>query len=127
MLIKVFLSNTTNQNLQHLLDLDINELFEKFEHVSQAKTQNGQLEETLEALNDFKSKLNIQIEQRELYEKQHREIMDLLNISNENQCFDNTLQAIRDLKESLEQNESAHYEHAESILESFPSTSKDHE
>ena len=122
---KIFLSDTSNENLETLLMLDVEKLFEKYEKIVQAKSsENGNLEETIETLNDVKTKLKLQIERRELYEKQHCEMMDILNIPTENRYFENILPAIRDLKESHEQNETAHYANAESVLECFPSTSK---
>ena len=78
---KVFWSDTSNENLETLLKLDIEKLFEKYEQIMKLKEpNNSKLEETIETLNNVKSKLNIQINQREIYEKQHSEMMDILNI-----------------------------------------------
>ena len=76
-------------------------------------------------LNDVKNKLKLQSEQRELYEKQHCEMMKILNIPTKNQCFSNILPAIRELKESFEKNEIAHYEIAESVLKSQSFANRD--
>ena len=60
--------------------------------------------------------------QYDKYEKEQLSMMDLLNISTKNQPFIGhrlILQAIRDLKESREQTEIAHYGNAASILESM--------
>merc|ERR1739848_922423 len=81
---KVFLSDFSNEDLDTLLNLNIEKLFEKYEQTMQAKTlDNVKLEETIETLNDVKTKLKLQMEQRELYEKQHGEMMEVLNISSE--------------------------------------------
>ena len=46
--------------------------------------------------NDLKK----ETETRKAYEKQHREMMKLLNIPEEQRCFSNILPAIKQLKES---------------------------
>ena len=56
-----------------------------------------------------KGSLKLQIEQRELYEKQFCEIMDFLNIPIENRSFENIMPAIRDLKDALELSEIDNY------------------
>ena len=68
---KVFWSDTSNENLETLLKLDIEKLFEKYEQIMKIKTSEFvKDEETIENLNNVKTKLKIQIEQRYLYEKQ---------------------------------------------------------
>merc|ERR1712061_128155 len=117
---KIFWYDTTNENLENLLTLDTEKLFEKYDQIMQAKTSNNiELEETIGTLNDVKTKLKLQIQQRELFEKQQSEIMDSLNIPTENRCFASILPAIRDLKEFSEQNETVRYANAESVLKSF--------
>ena len=97
---KVFCSNSRTENLDTLLDLDIESLFEKYEQTIQTNTSvNINLEETLKTLNDVKTKLNLEKDQREKYEKYHFEMMDILNLCPENRSVPSILQAIRDLKE----------------------------
>ena len=43
--------------------------------------------EEKETVADLKSKLNLQKQQREIYEKQHNEIMEILDLPKENLCF----------------------------------------
>ena len=77
------------------------------------------LVETLETLNDVKTKFNLQKNQRELYENQHCEMMDILNISSENGTVPDILQAIRDLKDSLDESETKHYSNAQEIINQY--------
>ena len=67
-------------------------------------------------LNDVKTKLNLQKEQRELYEKQHYELMDILNLSSEKRSVPGILKAIRNLKDYVDQNETEHYSNAREII-----------
>ena len=123
---KIFWSDTSNENLEALLKLDIEKLFEKYDQLAKVKNlESAELQETIETLNDVKNKLKLQIEQRELYEKQHCEMMKVLNIPTKNQCFSNILPALRELKESFEKNEIAHYEIAESVLKSQSFANRD--
>ena len=58
------------------------------------------LKETAETLVDVKNKLLLQTIQRETYEKDHSEMMDILDIPMENRFFSNILPALKNLKES---------------------------
>ena len=111
---KIFLNDSANESLQSLLNLEICELFTKYEKIT--TVNNSKLQETIETLADVKTKLNLQIVKREAYEKQHTEIMALLNLPKENWCFANILQAIKSLKESnsemRDEIEADHYENA---------------
>ena len=113
---KVFWSDTSNENLETLLKLDIEKLFEKYEQIMKIKAENVEFKEATETLNDVKTKLKLQIEQRDLYEKQFCEIMDFLNIPIGNRSFENIMPAIRDLKDALELSEIDNYANAESVL-----------
>ena len=80
-------------------------------------------EETIETLSEVKTKLLLQRQQKELYEKQHIEMMEILNIPVENKGFATILHAIQHLKNSLglmqEQAETNHYTNAQALIESI--------
>ena len=80
-------------------------------------------EETIETLSEVKTKLILQRQQKELYEKQHIEMIEILDIPTENRSFATILPAIRDLKKSLslmqEQAETNHYTNAQALIESI--------
>ena len=69
----------------------------------------SKLKEAKDSVKEVKSLLDLNMEKRESYEKQHYRIMDTLNIPIENRSFMDILPAINRLKESLnktnEQNE----------------------
>ena len=79
-------------------------------------------EETIETLSEVKTKLLLQRQQKELYEKQHIEMMEVLNIPVENKGFATILHAIQHLKNSLglmrEQAETNHT-NAQALIESI--------
>merc|ERR1711997_1450947 len=79
------------------------------------------LDEVTETLNNVKTKLKIQLEQRELYEQQHIKMMEILNITRDNRMFTNILPAIKELKKSHEQNETELYSEATNVLDSYSS------
>ena len=70
-----------------------------------------------EKLANLKSKLNLQILQRETYEAKHEEIMNFLEMPVENRYIENILPAIRSLK-TYEQGEIDQYSNAEEVLDS---------
>ena len=72
-----------------------------------------------ESMSEEKTKLQLQMEQRKLYEEGHGKMMELLNIPVENRRFSNILPAIEDLKKCLCQMEVDHYSHANSVVESY--------
>ena len=61
----------------------------------------SKLKEAKDSVKEVKSLLDLNMEKRESYEKQHYRIMDTLNISKENGSFMDILPAINRLKESL--------------------------
>jgi hypothetical protein len=62
--IKVFLSDSSN-DLEFLLTLDIENLFGKYEKISRPNNSDKtKIEEITETLNDVKTKLQLQVEQR---------------------------------------------------------------
>ena len=61
----------------------------------------SKLKEAKDAVKEAKSLLDLNMEKRESYEKQHCRIMDTLNISKEKESFIDILPAINRLKESL--------------------------
>ena len=61
----------------------------------------SKLKEAKDAVKEAKSLLDLNMEKRESYEKQHYRIMDTLNISKDNGSFMDILPAINRLKESL--------------------------
>ena len=71
----------------------------------------------------MKTKLLLQRQQKELYEKQHIEMMEILNIPVENRGFATISTAIQNLKNSLslmqEQAETNHYTNAQALIESI--------
>ena len=73
--------------------------------------------EHTEKLANLKSKLNLQILQREIYESKHEEIMNFLEMPVENRYIENILPAIRRLK-TYEQGEIDQYSNADEVLDS---------
>ena len=61
----------------------------------------SKLKEANDSVKEMKSLLDLNMEKRESYEKQHYRIMDTLNISKENESFMDILPAINRVKESL--------------------------
>ena len=105
---KIVSSDPDNDwNLEALMNLDILEVFKKYEEINiNSKIKN---ESTTEDLNNVKSKLKIQLEQRDLYEKEFIKIMKAVNINPNEGSYVDILPAINDQKRSLEQNEEEHY------------------
>ena len=119
---KIFLANSSNENLISLLNDDIEKLFEKYDQIVTSTKDSEKLKEITETLADVKVKLSLQTKQRELYYKQLNEIMDFLNFSKNNRCFGDILPALKELKESCElqeQIENDHYSKAQSLIETF--------
>ena len=61
----------------------------------------SKLKEAKNSVKEVKSLLDLNMEKRESYEKEHYRIMDTLNISKENGSFMDILPAINRLKEYL--------------------------
>ena len=119
---KIFLANSSNENLISLLNDDIEKLFEKYDQIVTSTRDSEKLKEITEILADVKVKLSLQTQQKELYYKQLNEIMDFLIFSKENRCISEILPALKQLKESCklqEQIETDHYSKAQSLIETF--------
>ena len=112
---KIFQANPSNEDLDNLLSLEPEKLFEKYEQIMKSGTDRIKLEETTETLQDVKNKLKLQTEQRGNYEKQLSEIREVLHLPAENCHFANILPYLKDL---LEQNETNHCSDGLSIAES---------
>ena len=109
----------SRNDLEFLLTLDIEKLFDKYEKISRPNhLDRMKIEEITETLNDVKTKLQLQVEQRTSHEKLHGEIMDILSIPEGNRFLSSILPAIVCLKESLDQNEVDLYANAEAVLDS---------
>ena len=116
---KVFQSNPRNEDLDVLLNLEVDELFNKYEEIiNETNSDRIKFEETSETLQDVKIKLKLQTEQRGIYEKQLSEIREVLHLPAVNCNFANILQVVKDL---LEQNETNHCSNGLSIVESTSS------
>jgi acetolactate synthase small subunit len=117
LVVKIF--NATGEDLESLMSLKPEELISRYEQV----TNSDKVEEISENLADLKNKLNLQNIQKEAYERQHLDIIKVLNIPEENRCFANILPSVIALKECLnkiqEQNEIEHYSHAQGVIESY--------
>ena len=120
---KIFLANSSDENLISLLNDDIEKLFEKYDQIVTSTKDSDKLKEITETLADVKVKLSLQTQKRELYDKQFNEIMDILNFSKVNRCIGNILPALKELKEShcelQDQIETEHYSKAQSVIETF--------
>ena len=101
---KIFQASPSNEDLDNLLSLETEKLFEKYEQITKSGPNSDKikLEETTETLQDVKNKLKLQTEQRGKYEKQLSEISEVLHLPAENCNFANVLPYLKDL---LEQNE----------------------
>ena len=116
---KIFQANPSNEDLDILLNLEVDELFNKYEKIiNDTNSERIKLEETNETLQDVKVKLKLQTEQRGIYEKQLSEIREVLHLPAVNCNFANILQVVKDL---LEQNETNHWSNGRSIVESTSS------
>ena len=119
---KIFLANSSNENLISLLNDDIEKLFEKYDQIVTKTKDSEKLKEITETLADVKVKLSLQTQQKEVYYKQLNEIMDFLNFSKENRSITDILPALKELKESCELQEkfeTDHYSNAQSLIETF--------
>jgi len=121
---KVCLFSTNKESLHSLLKLDAIKLFLKYEEVMATKASDSEKYDQLaETLGKVQKKLEFQEEQKEIYEKQLSEIMDILKFPAGNRSFENILPEIRNLKESLGniqgQIEVDNYANAQAVLESY--------
>ena len=114
---RVFHSDPRNKSLTSLLTLEIDRLYLEYEKSSKTSDDQKKIEDLAETLADVKIKLNLQMEQRQIYEKEHEEMFKVLNIpSGGNRNFTDILRTINVL---VEQSETDIYAHAESVLESY--------
>ena len=99
---KIFQSNPTNEDLIALLSLEVEKLFEKYEKIMKFKDSNiakveGEIDDTMKD-----KKLNLQILQRELYEKELEGIMDVLKMPSGDRVYTNILPMIKNLIEQVD-------------------------
>jgi len=107
---KVFQSNPSNEDLDILLNLEIEKLFEKYEQIMKVNDSNVVKVEEGNDNNTIKDKkLNLQILQRELYEKELDGIMDVLKMPAGDRVYTKILPMIKNL---LEQVDTDHYTNA---------------
>ena len=103
---KIFQSNPSNEDLIALLNLEIEKLFEKYDQITRFnKSDRFKVKEEVDCTVKDK-KLNLQILQRELYEKELDGIMDVLKMPSEDRVYTNILPMIKNL---LEQVDTEHY------------------
>ena len=114
---RVFHSDPRNKSLKSLLTLEIDRLYLEYEKSSKTLDDQKKIEDLTETLADVKTKLYLQMEQRQIYEKEHEEMFKVLNIpSGGNRNFTDILRTINVL---VEQSETDIYAHAESVLDSY--------
>ena len=114
---RVFHSDPRNESLKSLLTLEIDRLYLEYEKSSKTSDDQKKIEDLTETLADVKTKLHLQMEQRQIYEKEHEEMFKVLNIpSGGNRNFTDILRTINAL---VEQSETDVYAHAESVLDSY--------
>jgi len=107
--VKVYQSDPRNEDLDNLLSLEPEKLFKKYEQIMKFNDSNvvkveGEIDDTMKG-----KKLNLQIQQRELYEKEVDGIMDVLKMPSEDRVYTNILPMIKNL---LEQVDTEHYTNA---------------
>ena len=114
---RVFHSDPRNKSLKSLLTLEIDRLYLEYEKSSKTLDDQKKIEDLTETLADVKTKLYLQMEQRQIYEKEHEEMFKVLNIPpGGNRNFTDILRTISVL---VEQSETDIYAHAESVLDSY--------
>ena len=101
--VKVYQANPSNEDLDKLLSLEPEELFEKYENLMKFnESKMIKVEEIDYAMKD--KKLNLQILQRELYEKELDGIMDVLKMPAGDRIYTNILPMIKNLLEQVDTN-----------------------
>ena len=128
---KVLLFDPNNEKFDHLRNLEVAELFSKYENTYKVNDsfkekyeeikeklrsqteKNEQIVEANEKLIKVRAKLNLQKERNEFLDKILNEIMDILSIPGKNRSFSYIIPAIENLQESVckchEQKETEHY------------------
>ena len=104
---KIFQANPSNEDLDNLMNLEPEKLFEKHEQITRfgSNSDKIKLEETTKTLQDVKNKLKFLTAQKGTYEKQLIEIREVLHLPAENGNFANILPYLKNL---LEENETNH-------------------
>ena len=121
---KVLLFDPNSKNIETLQNLQIEELFEKFDQTytsnnSSFSSFKEKYEDIEEKYLNSKIKLRVQTEMNEILDKQMNEIMDTLSIPDNNRIFADILSEIENLKEqckSQEQEETEHYTNAQALI-----------
>ena len=99
---KIFQSNPSNEDLIALLNLEIEKLFEKYEQIIRFnKSDSVKVEEGVDCTVKDK-KLDLQILQRELYEKELDGIMDVLKMPSGDRNYTRILPMIKDLLQQVD-------------------------
>ena len=117
---RVFHSDPRNKSLKSLLTLEIERLYLEYDQVTKNTKKSDEqkkIEDLAETLADVKTKLNLQMEQRQIYEKEHEEMFKVLNIPPGGNR--NVTDILRKINVLVEQSESDKYAHAESVLDSY--------
>ena len=105
--VKVYQSDRKNENLVNLLSLEPEKLFKKYEEIMKSNDSNlVKVEEGHDNSAIKDKRLTLQILQRDLYEKELHEIMDVLKMPSEDRVHANILPMIKNL---LEQVDTDHY------------------
>ena len=97
---KIFQSNPSNEDLIALLNLEIEKLFEKYDQITTFNKSDRVKEEVDCTMKD--KKLDLQILQRELYEKELDGIMDVLKMPSGDRNYTNILPMIKDLLQQVD-------------------------
>ena len=106
---KIFQTNPSNEDLIALLNLEIEELFKRYDQIIRFnKSDRFKVKEEVDCTAKDK-KLDLQILQRELYEKELGGIMDVLKMPSGDRIYTNILPVIKNL---LEQVDTEHYTNA---------------
>jgi DNA primase len=99
---KIFQTNPSNEDLIALLNLEIEELFERYDQILRFnKSDRFKVKEEVECTVKDK-KLDLQILQRELYEKELDGIMDVLQMPSGDRNYTNILPMIKGLLQQVD-------------------------
>ena len=137
---KVLLFDPNNENYETLCNLEVEELFSKYENTFKVNDsfkekyeeikeklrsqteKNEQCVEGNEKLIKVQTKLNVQMERNELLDKNLNKVMDTLSLQGKSRSFACIFPAIENLKDqckSQEQEETEHYTNAQAVLYSI--------
>ena len=101
--VKVYQSDRKNENLVNLLSLEPEKLFKKYEEIMKSNDSNlVKVEEGHDNSAIKDKRLTLQILQRDLYEKELHEIMDVLKMPSEDRNYTNILPMIKDLLQQVD-------------------------